>query len=218
MSLVSWLGKLRERVGPLLPKHYMGVIQKAKTTRDLLDIVSDFDKHIAGPPDRIFLTAAAKKCTQIPSCPPRIASGLLDRIPVADVDEGFRRVACLVLNKAASVGDPAAAWAAFARIPEPNAADWTTLLRACSGEGAEVRAALDKVLGSVVCSESTHPAVLTWALKKAASSGDPAVLQRVWNMVHPAAASPSPVPWSRDRHCCPQVLPVCARFLSDGPH
>eukprot|EP00300_Choanocystis_sp_HF-7_P001244 c11001_g1_i1.p1 GENE.c11001_g1_i1~~c11001_g1_i1.p1 ORF type:complete len:547 (+),score=94.86 c11001_g1_i1:2-1642(+) len=181
MRLVLWLSSLRQRAGPLLPKQYTAIIQKAKATRDLVDVVADFDKHIGGPPDRIFLCAAAKTGSTIPNCPPIIPARFLDRIPVDQTDEATQRVAALVLHKAAEVRDPVAARLVFSRLPRPEPMAWSSLLQASSGDEVKMRAVLEDILVQMRCDVDTLTGkFLSLILKRTSTLHDADLMDRVW--------------------------------------
>ena len=57
-GLLNWVRKLRAKDGPLSPKQYTGIVRKARTEQELLDVVHDFEDQI-GKVNGIFLAAAA---------------------------------------------------------------------------------------------------------------------------------------------------------------
>ena len=129
-GLLRWVLKLREREGPLSPKHYTEIVRKAKTKQELLDVVHDFEQQI-GIVDGIFLAAAAHTAASLDSCPPSVAANLLSKIPK---DEPvFEGVSISVLNKAANAQDIKSARVEFEFLKktDPGGA-WSQLLRACS--------------------------------------------------------------------------------------
>lgn len=180
----AWLEKLRQQ-GPILPKRYTGIIQRARSCRDLLDVVDDFDQHVGGPPNPIFLTTAAKTALRIPNCSPSVAARLINRIPALMSDQAAHVITFLVLNKAAEARDSAAARMAFARLPVPNGGDWAALLQANSGNDANLRSVLEEVIRKVVCTHETAPRLLSATLKAAAGIRDPDLTERVWRWSHP---------------------------------
>ncbi len=180
-GLLLWLTSLRQRVGTLVPKHYTGVVQKARTTNELLDVVTDFDRHLGPKPNPIFLGAAAKTAISISKCPTIEAARLLNRIPLEEIDPKINSVAFQVLNKAATVGDGTAARLAFSRLLEPNGWDWYSLLRAnCGDDGAVRTGILRDMISSLACTPDVHPTLLGSALKEASSLRDMDLLECVW--------------------------------------
>ena len=129
-GLLNWVRKLRAKKGPLSPKQYTGIVRKARTKQELLDVVHDFEEQI-GKVNGIFLAAAAHTAANIDSCPPSVAANLLSQIPK---DESvFEGVSISVLNKAANAQDITSARVAFdvLKKTDPEGA-WSGLLRACS--------------------------------------------------------------------------------------
>jgi pentatricopeptide repeat protein len=179
VGLAAWLASLRQRVGPLSSNRYSGILKKAKTTQDLLDVISDHDKHFDGPPDRAFFCAAATCALTLPNCPSVIAARLLDRVPAPCVHEATHRVALRVINKAAAEHDEVAARMAFSRLIRYDPIASATMLQLKGADDNLVRQVLEEMLAKA-SGPDTDPTSLSWALKKASSFKDSDLVERVW--------------------------------------
>jgi pentatricopeptide repeat protein len=173
--LGKWLSRIKR---PVFPQQYTRIIQRAQTVLEVNEVVVDFDKHNSGPPNPVFLCAAAKAVLTTKDCTPIVAARLLNRIPASSIDRATHRVAVLVLNKAAQMRDGDAAQLAFARLEQSEPRDVVALVEAkCDGD-VSMRVALQDLLTQSDC--GTDPRLLSWALKKASGFMDTDLLEKVW--------------------------------------
>jgi pentatricopeptide repeat protein len=176
--LGKWIDQLRMTAGHLHPNRYTGIVQKAKSSLEIDEVVASFDKHVGGPPDRIFLCAAAKTALKLQNCSSIIAARLLIKIPPKLVDEISHSVAFLVLNKAAAEGDGSAAQLAFSRLLRPTPRDWTVLLLANCNDRAALRLVLDDMLAKLT--SGPDALLLNSALQKAFILKDVDLVEHIW--------------------------------------
>ena len=182
-GLLNWVRKLREKTGPLSPQRYTGIVCKARTKKDLLDIVFDFEKQI-GKVDGIFLAAAAHTAANIDSCPPSVAASLLSKIPKHEsVSKG---VSISALNKAANAQDVTSARMAFDVLKKTDLEGaWSGLLRACFDNHSAGHDVLEEMLVDFVCHSKLDLRVLGSMLKCAGNVNQFDVVERVWKWSQP---------------------------------
>ena len=207
-GLLNWVRKLRARNGPLFPKHYTGIVRKAKTKQELLDVVDDFEKQI-GKIDGIFLAAAAHTAANIDSCPPSVAANFLSKIPKEE--SVFEGVSISVLNKAANAQDITSARVAFdvLKKTDPGGA-WSGLLRAHShdGHGADFHL-VEEILVNVVCNPNFDRRVLGVMLKCAGNMNRFDVVERVWKWSQPLRNHRLDGGGGKELWCCFDLHTVC---------
>ena len=175
-GLLNWARKLRAREGSLSPKYYTGIVRKAKTKQEVLDVVSDFEEQI-GKVDDIFL-AAAHTAANIDSCPPSVAANLLSQIP-KDMAV-FEGVSISVLNKAASAQDIKSARMAFdvLKNTDPESA-WSGLLRAHSHDHSSGCRLVEQMIVEIECNSQFAVQTLGGMLKCAGNVNRFDVVERV---------------------------------------
>ena len=181
-GLLNWVRKLRAKDGPLSPKQYTGIVRKARTKQELLDVVHDFEEKI-GKVNGIFLAAAAHTAANIDSCPPSVAANLLSQIPKNE--RVFEGVSISVLNKAANAQDITSARVAFDVLQKTEIEDaWSGLLRACSNHSVGFEL-VEQMIVEIECKSRFDVRLLGTMLKCAGNMNQFDVVERVWKWSQP---------------------------------